>query len=93
MVFQITYELKDSDKNYSELFTAVENLGSAIHFLRDSWWVEVETAMKAGDILSLLKPYMGENDLIHIVDITNKSTNGWLARTSWDWLKQRSTIQ
>ena len=92
MILQVTYELKDPDKNYSDLFAAIEKLGSAIHFLKDSWWVEVDDSLKLEDVLGRLKDHMGENDLIHLIDITNKKTNGWLARTSWDWLQQRSNI-
>jgi hypothetical protein len=93
MVLQITYELKDSDRNYSELFLEIENLGSSVHFLRDSWWVEPKNATTIENVSSLLRQHLGENDLIQVVDITDKTTNGWLARTSWDWLKQRSKIQ
>jgi len=92
MVFQISYELKNSDKNYSDLFTAIENLGPSVHFLRDAWWVEPNESMTVDTIVDLLRNYMSEGDRIHIIDITNKRTNGWLARTSWDWLKARSNI-
>ena len=93
MILQITYELKDSDKNYSDLFAAIESLGnSSIHILKDSWWVDINDSLKLEDILNILKVHMGENDLIHIIEITDKKTNGWLAHTSWDWLKKRSTI-
>jgi len=92
MVFQISYELKNSDKSYSDLFTAIENLGSSVHFLRDAWWVEPNEAITVDTIVDLLRNYMSEGDRIHVIDITNKKTNGWLARTSWDWLKVRSDI-
>ena len=95
MILQITYELKDPDRNYSDLFSEIEALGAAIHFLKDSWWVEMNDSIDATEIeniLNRLRLHMGENDLIHIIDITDKTTNGWLARTSWEWLKQRSKI-
>lgn len=89
MILQITYELKDSDRNYSSLFSEIENLGPSIHFLRDSWWVEVEDGSLLDDILPLLRGHINQSDLIHVVDITDQKTNGWLARTSWNWLKER----
>lgn len=92
MILQITYELKDPDRNYSPLFTEIEELGPAVHFLKDSWWVQVDDSIELEEILNTLRIHMGEGDLIHLIDITDKKTNGWLARTSWDWLKQRSDI-
>ena len=93
MIIQLTYELKDSDRDYSNLYTHIESLGDSIHFLKDSWWIEIkDNSTKLSDLLILIKEHMGENDLFHLVDISDMQTDGWLANSSWDWLKQRSNI-
>jgi len=93
MTVQLTYELKDSDRDYSNLYTHIESLGVAVHFLKDAWWIEIQDdSTKLSELVNDIKKHMGENDLFHLVDISNKQTDGWLAKSSWDWLKQRSNI-
>ena len=93
MIIQLTYELKDSDRDYSNLYTHIESLGNAIHFLKDAWWIEIkDDSINLSTILEDIRKNMGETDLFHVVDISNMQTDGWLAKSSWDWLKLRSDI-
>lgn len=93
MIIQLTYELKDSDRDYSNLYTHIESLGVALHFLKDAWWIEIkDDSTNISTILEGIKKHMGDTDLFHVVDISNMQTDGWLAKSSWDWLKLRSDI-
>ncbi|KAA6329001.1 hypothetical protein EZS27_022151 [termite gut metagenome] len=94
MVFLVTYELRTLDMDYTKLYSFLEkDMGkSAIHVLRDSWWVELEGKPVITQLCDQVRSFMGEKDVLFIIDITDQATNGWLASSSWKWLQERSKI-
>lgn len=90
MIFQLSYELKTPDKDYTELYSFLEKeLGkSAIHVLRDTWWVKYEGQKNIDDISDLIKDKMGKNDVFFISVLEIDKTNGWLASSNWKWLNE-----
>jgi hypothetical protein len=94
MVCLVTYELKTPDWDYTPLYSYLENqMGkSAIHVLRDSWWVDVENNKDISSLADTIRNLMGEKDIFFIVDISKKPINGWLPSTSWTWLQERDKL-
>jgi hypothetical protein len=93
MVVQLTYELKDSDRDYSNLYACIESLGPTVHFLRDAWWIVLkDNSTNLLTLVEKIKENIGPNDLFQLVDITDMQSNGWLAKSSWDWLRDKSNI-
>ena len=95
MVYIISYELRTPDKDYTGLYSFLEKeMGdSAVHVLRDTWWIELnDVEPNLAQLCDRIRSFMGEKDVFFIMDITNQHTNGWLASSSWKWLQERSNI-
>lgn len=42
MIYQLSYELKTPEKDYTSLYTFLEKVLGGIHVLRDTWWIKYE---------------------------------------------------
>lgn len=90
MVYQLVYELKTPDFDYSEFYSFMEkDLGKgAIHVFRDAWWFESdEEDIEA--ICTKIRGRIGELDVFYVSMIPNGKIDGWLAQISWQWYKER----
>lgn len=90
MVFQILYELKTPEKDYSPLFTYLETgMGeSGIHVLRDCWWVSNPHQEDVVEMCKEVRNYLGENDVFYITVVSPEQINGWLSSGSWNWFRE-----
>lgn len=86
--FLITYDLKKPGQSYSELYEAIKEIGDWQHPLESTWLVKVDYT-SAENIYERLRPQIDDNDLLFIVDITEKDRQGWLSKTVWTWLKNK----
>jgi hypothetical protein len=89
MIYQLTYELRTSDKDYTEFFAYIEqSIGDdAIHVLRDAWWISV----KEKDLDSLcddIRTRLGEKDVFFLTKIHSGETNGWMPQNTWKWYQK-----
>ncbi len=87
-IFLITYDLKEPGQDYSELYEAIKGLGDWQHPLESVWMVKVNDFIVAQNIYDTLRPQIDENDLLFIVDITDRNCQGWLSKTVWTWLNK-----
>lgn len=85
-IFLITYDLKEPGQDYSELYEAIKGLGDWQHPLESMWMVKVNDFVVAQNVYNSLRPQIDENDLLFIVDITDRNCQGWLSKTVWTWL-------
>ena len=85
-IFLITYDLKEPGQDYSELYEAIKGLGDRQHPLESMWMVKVNDFVGAQNVYNSLRPQIDENDLLFIVDITDRNCQGWLSKTVWTWL-------
>lgn len=92
MVIQLTYELKDAERDYSDLYSYIESLGDTMHFLKDAWWIDLPEEKWSDSILRDIKKYLSPDDLFQVVKITDQYTNGWLATSAWEWMKNRNKL-
>lgn len=88
MIYQLSYELKTPDKDYTDLYSFLEKeIGkSAIHVLRDTWWFKYEGNNSVDDFNDIIKKKMGENDIFFISVLDKEKINGWMASSNWKWL-------
>ena len=88
MVYIVSYQLQTPDKDYSPLYKYVEHsIGdSAVHVLRDSWWIGTEKSIDVNEVANKIREYMGEHDSVFIAKLsTDTPINGWLPSTHWTW--------
>ena len=91
MICLITYELRTPDMDYTLLYNYIEkDMGvSAIRVLKDAWWVNFDDQKNIVDLVSEVRKYMGEKDVLFITEIKDNGYNGWLPSSSWDWLRSQ----
>lgn len=90
MVYQLIYELKTADFDYSKFYSFIErDLGkSAIRVFRDAWWFESDE--KDLDLFcNKIREQLGELDVFYVSLIPDGDIDGWLAQTSWNWYKEK----
>lgn len=89
MICLITYELRTPDMDYTPLYNHIEKETgeSAIRVLRDSWWVSIDKQIEIIDLVTDVRRFMGDKDVLFITQIKKNEYNGWLPSSSWDWLQ------
>jgi len=88
-VYLITYDLSSDDKDYTSLYTEIENLGNAIRMLKSVWLVKVDN-LNSKEITNKLRAVMDDKDLLYVVKNDNTDRQGWLYSSNWEWLKENS---
>lgn len=87
MIYLITYDLRKPRRDYASLYDAIKQLGDNNHPLESVWLVYIsEDDASVTDVALYLKKHMDENDLLFVVDITQSPRQGWLPKSSWEWL-------
>lgn len=90
MIFQLTYELKDTDRDYSEFYKYLDDGisgGDSVHVLRDTWWIACQDEVTVNSLCDSAKSYLGDNDLFFVTRIDENSINGWLPSSYWNWFR------
>lgn len=88
MLLLISYDLKQPDRDYSSLYDTIKNAGSSWWHYLESVWI-IKTDMSVDCCSNLLLRNMDTNDLLFVVDITGKKSQGWLPSKAWEWLKSQ----
>lgn len=87
MIFLITYDLRNPEWDYTPLYDAIRAIGDNNHPL-ESVWLVVSGDLNVSEITTQLKQFMDGKDLVFVLDITKSSVQGWLPKSSWEWLKK-----
>jgi CRISPR/Cas system-associated endoribonuclease Cas2 len=91
-VYLITYDLSSPEKDYSSLFSEIENLGNAKRILKSVWLVAVEDK-NAHQISETLRKVMDKDDLLYVVKNHESDRHGWIYSSIWKWLDNPSKKQ
>ena len=83
----ISYDLKSPGRDYSSLYSAIKSVGDWLHPI-ESMWI-VWTIQDSNAIFNMLHPKMDVNDLLFISETNLQNRQGWLPKTSWEWMNQR----
>ena len=90
--FIITYDLRQPERNYSALYEAIKDVageGNWQHPLESVWVVSVQETFSANDIYNVVRNKIDDNDNLLIADISAKDRQGWLAKSFWEWMKNK----
>lgn len=95
MVYQLTYELKSQDYDYSSFFSYLEKeIGeSAIHVLRDSWWIYISNnEISVEELCNNIRSHLGDKDIFYLSELQKESVNGWMPSSHWKWYNEHKEI-
>lgn len=88
MIYAINFDLAgESKQNREDLHEAIRSLGASYKCLESTWLVE--TDLPVGKIGERLASYVAKNDRMLVIGVT-RQYSGWLPRSAWEWLNQRS---
>lgn len=91
MILLVTYDLKVPGRDYQKLYEVLKSAPEWWHFLESTWILftrETATAWR-----EKIKATLDDNDRLLIVDITQRSRDGWLPKQAWDWLREKEAQQ
>jgi len=82
----ISYDLtRGTQDDYNDLYRALKRNGWW-HYLESTWIIPTNESPE--DVWERLKPFFDNDDRVIIVDITEKSRQGWLPKRAWQWLRR-----
>lgn len=84
MIILISYDLKQPNRDYTQLYEAIKFAGSSWWHHLESVWI-INTEMPIDQLSSLVRSYLDENDNLFVVDITERKHEGWLPSKAWEW--------
>lgn len=85
-LYNVTYELKNSEQDYTDFFNALKGESSYIQCLKTSWFVKSEK--ERTDLYNHLKSCLNDSDLLLVSETKLELLSGWLPRDSVTWLQQ-----
>ena len=85
-VYNVSYDLNKSGKDYVGLHDELKKTSSWLHLL-DSTWL-LCTSETAQQIWERLRSHIDEDDNILIAQITSNNA-GWLRKTWWTWINNQ----
>lgn len=87
MIYLITYDLMQPNRDYEPLYEAIKKCGSNWWHYLESTWI-VATDISVNECVKRLRQTMDDNDNLLVVNITGQERQGWLPSKAWDWIKQ-----
>lgn len=90
MLYLVTYDLKESERNYSPLYEAIKkSCTSWWHYMESIWLIQTNTPIN--DYNNHLRQFIGNEDTLFIVNISGQPRQGWLPEKAWQWINEHET--
>ncbi len=95
-LFAITYDLRQPGRKYNELYEAIKTLagdGNWQHPMESFWVIAVSdySYRDAGSFYEEFRKYIDGNDSLFVVRIDQGDRQGWMPKSFWIWLKEKSS--
>jgi len=87
-IYLITYDLKSPNRDYTNLYALIKDMGEWQHPL-DSVWL-IKTWRSASGIYDILRREKGEKDLLMVVKVELSDIQGWLSKSFWNWVNDNN---
>lgn len=84
-ILLVTYDLKNTSKDYSQLYNTLKTAPSWRHHLEDAWLLLTPEAPQEWS--ERIRPLIDAADHFMVVDIKSKPRQGWLPKEVWEWIK------
>ncbi len=87
MLYQISYELKAENKDYTPLYAAIKRFGEWQHPLETVWYVITDAPMSEL-YYNLMGTIEQKTDKLIISSITVINSGGRASSEFWEWIKK-----
>ena len=93
--FAITYDLRQPERNYNELYDAIKRLageGNWQHPMESFWIVSISefSQKNVESMYDFLRQRIDDNDSLFISRIDSTEHQGWMPKNFWIWFKEKS---
>ena len=86
MIVLVSYDLKNPDRDYQSLYTAIKNCSITWwHYLESVWLIRTELSPK--DVFEKIHCSMDNNDSLLITVFNEEMYSGWLPSKAWEWIQ------
>lgn len=89
MLLQISYDLRDRERDYEELFEEIKRQGRWWHYLKSTWIIETNRSPR--QVVDALEELMSRGDRIVVSEI--QRLDGVLPEKAWNWLERHRATQ
>ena len=95
MLYILTYNLRNFEHDYADLYSAIKNnCDEYHHFMESSWFIK--TDMSAKEFEKKISPYFltnhGHCDTWFIAELPdNENREGMMGTSAWKFLKEKKT--
>jgi hypothetical protein len=86
MLLQISYDLKDRDRDYENLYEEIKQQGRWWHYLKSTWIIETNKSPQ--QVVGDLKERLSRGDRLVVSEI--ERFDGVLPEKAWNWLERHS---
>jgi hypothetical protein len=88
MIYVIKYQLNKPGKDYTSLYSALQQYDYIRDNVLHSTWF-VSTSWTAGQIYEHLRHHLDVSDRIFITRVETGQNAGWMDRDIWTWINSR----
>lgn len=83
-MYLVSYDLHVPGQKYEKLAEAIKSFGGWAHVMGSTWLVDADrTSVQA--VYDKLRLITDDGDRLMVNKITRAETQGWLAKSTWDW--------
>jgi alpha-L-fucosidase len=87
MLLQISYDLRDRDRDYDDLYEEIKRQGRWWHYLKSTWIIE--TTRSSRQVVDALEDLLSRGDRLLVSEIDR--LDGVLPEKAWHWLERHKT--
>jgi hypothetical protein len=84
MVYIVSYDLRNPNRNYTSLYEELKNSPGWWHYLESTWLVS--TTETATELYNRLVKKIDRDDSLLIIQ-AGTDRQGWLPEKAWDWIR------
>ena len=89
MLLQISYDLRDRDRDYEDLHDAIRQQGRWWHYLKSTWVIETDKSPR--QVVDDLESLLSRGDRLLVSEIGR--FDGVLPEKAWSWLERHKVTQ
>jgi hypothetical protein len=89
MLLQVSYDLRDRERDYDDLFEEIKQQGRWWHYLKSTWIIETNRTPR--QVVDALEEILSKGDRLLVSEI--ERLDGVLPEKAWNWLERHRATQ
>ena len=85
MVYVVSYDLSKPNRDYTALYTQLQNSQAWWHYLESTWLID--TSESATQLYNRLASTIDKDDSLLVIE-AGRQRQGWLPDEAWKWIDE-----